>query len=69
MGNNKKDPNQKSSFPPNSIGGRLDELMREKLIKLQTKPNEKTSETGLCGKGKAKRNEKESDGARTSKDS
>jgi hypothetical protein len=45
MSKNFKNPNQSSSYSPNSIGGRIDEMLREKLMKqTNTQTNEKSVE-------------------------
>lgn len=50
--NKKPNPNQSSTYSPNSIGGRIDEMLRAKIMKqTNTKPNENT-EKSVQGKGK-----------------
>jgi hypothetical protein len=42
--NNEKKTNQSSSYSPNSIGGRIDEMLREKLKNIKPINNEQAPE-------------------------
>jgi len=48
-------PNQSSSsYSPNSIGGRIDDLLREKLMKQTNTNKNENTEKSVQGKGKEK---------------
>jgi hypothetical protein len=52
--NGKKDSNQSSKFPPNSIGGMLDEALRQKLLKIQTNQHDQNPKNSVQGKRSSK---------------
>ena len=68
MSKEKKDPNQSSSYSPNSIGGRLGELLRQKLMNLNTNTDENT-EKSVQGEGDTQQPKKDPNGIRPTEDS
>lgn len=46
--------NQSSKFSPNSIGGMLDDLVRDKLLKIKSNHDDKHSEKSIQRKGSEK---------------
>jgi hypothetical protein len=63
-----KKPNQSSSYSPNSIGGRLDELLRQKLMNINTTTNENPKKS-VQGEGDTQQSKKETNGIRPTEDS